>query len=108
MANKPKEVDFEAEYKVHVAKLRSSIDCEVLLSHHSPCVGAGACSSCTLASCVPDPVSSSESCAQKSNAQPTLTELSEPFALFSVFGSVSWCSQILIALSEPQFWAVFS
>ena len=34
MANKPKEIDFEAEDELHAAKLRSSIGCEVPLSHH--------------------------------------------------------------------------
>ncbi len=33
VANKPKEIDFEAEYELHAAKLHSSIGCEVPLSH---------------------------------------------------------------------------
>ncbi len=34
MGNKPKEIDFEAEYELQLAKLRSSIGQEVPLSHH--------------------------------------------------------------------------
>ena len=34
MANKPKEMDFDAEYELHAAKLRSCIGGEVPLSHH--------------------------------------------------------------------------
>lgn len=34
MTNKPKEIDFEAEYEARAAKLRSSIGQEVPLSHH--------------------------------------------------------------------------
>ncbi len=33
MGNQPKEIDFDAEYEVRAAKLRSSIGQEVLLSH---------------------------------------------------------------------------
>jgi hypothetical protein len=33
MANKPKEIDFDAEYEQHRAKLRASIGQEVPLSH---------------------------------------------------------------------------
>ncbi len=34
MGNKPKEIDFEAEFEQHAAKLRSCIGSEVPLSHH--------------------------------------------------------------------------
>ena len=34
MANQRKEIDFDAEYELHVAKLRSSIGQGVPLSHH--------------------------------------------------------------------------
>lgn len=34
MGNKPKEIDFDTEYELQLAKLRSSIGQEVPLSHH--------------------------------------------------------------------------
>ena len=34
MANNPKEIDFDAEFKQHVAEVHSSIGQEVPLSHH--------------------------------------------------------------------------
>ena len=34
MANKPKEIDFEAEFEAQLSKLRLSIGQEVPLSHH--------------------------------------------------------------------------
>ena len=34
MANKPKEIDFEAEYEAQLSKLRSSIGQEVPISQH--------------------------------------------------------------------------
>lgn len=34
MGTKPKEIDSDAEFEQHVAKLHSSIGREVLLSHH--------------------------------------------------------------------------
>ena len=34
MGNKPKEIDFEAEFELQLAKLHSSIGQEVPLSHH--------------------------------------------------------------------------
>lgn len=34
MGNKPKEIDFDAEYESQLEKLRSSIGQEVPLSHH--------------------------------------------------------------------------
>ena len=33
MANKPKEIDLEAEFEAQLSKLRSCIGCEVPLSH---------------------------------------------------------------------------
>ncbi len=34
MANKPKEIDFDADFEAQLSMLRSRIGCEVPLSHH--------------------------------------------------------------------------